>query len=120
MKATYGEVKECQKSCIHLYPSEWKTGGCNGYCDQAISTGREIFKDPVTDSGEKKSAKGLLCVVDKTPAFAGPYNPEDYELELMQSCTKEQEQEGLLTTVFKDGKLVKKTSLEEIRKRLNG
>ncbi len=38
---------------------------------------------------------------------------------MKDQCTWEQEQGGLLTTVFKDGKLVKETTLEEIRERLN-
>lgn len=33
-------------------------------------------------------------------------------------CTWKEEQKGLLTTVFKDGKLIKPTTLQEIRERL--
>ena len=66
--------------------------------------GVEIFKDPVTDSGIKKSAKGLL-MVDKI----------DGEFVLIQQVTEEQEQQGYLETVFKDGILTKRTTLKEIR-----
>ena len=38
---------------------------------------------------------------------------------VLDQQTWQQESEGLLTTVFKDGKLVKETTLEEIRERLN-
>ena len=86
MKATYGEV--------------------NG-------TGREIFKDPVTDDGTKRSKKGLLCVVDNSDLIDVPY-----KISVIDQCTWEEEQAGLLETVFKDGKLVKTTTLEEIRNRL--
>jgi len=36
----------------------------------------------------------------------------------MINLNKDQENSGLLTTVFNDGELVRKTTLEEIRKRL--
>lgn len=65
----------------------------------------ELFKDPVTDSGTKKSAKGLLRVEREGNNFV-----------LYDQQTKEQEAQGCLQTVFKDGVLVKETTLEEIRK----
>lgn len=69
--------------------------------------GYELFKDPITDSGMKKSAKGLLRVEKEG---------DDYVLYDQQ--TLEQEQQGELKTVFLDGKLVNETSLSEIRQRL--
>jgi hypothetical protein len=69
--------------------------------------GYELFKDPITDSGMKKSAKGLLRVEKEG---------DDYVLYDQQ--TLEQEQQGELKTVFRDGKLVAETSLSEIRQRL--
>ena len=80
MKATYGEV--------------------NG-------EPRNIFKDPKTDDGTKKSAKGLLQVI----SFEGT-------LVLRDECTWEEEQQGLLETVFENGKLVRKESLSTIRERI--
>lgn len=77
MKATYGVVNGCPV---------------------------DIYKDPKTDSGIKKSAKGLLRV--------------NNDLSLSQQVTKEEEQQGLLQTVFLNGKLVKNDSLADIRKRL--
>jgi nicotinamide phosphoribosyltransferase len=70
--------------------------------------GSELFKDPITDSGTKKSAKGLLRV-----------ECEDGKFVLYDQQTKEQEAQGCLQTVFKDGKIVKETSIEEIRNRIN-
>jgi nicotinamide phosphoribosyltransferase len=64
----------------------------------------EIYKDPKTDDGTKRSAKGLLRV------------NEDYTLS--QQVTPEEEQGGLLETVFLDGKVVKSYNLTEIRNRL--
>lgn len=104
MKATYGEVLE-----------EKRTSYGNEGVDVPVrvSVGREIFKDPITDDGTKKSKKGLLRVEK-------PLLSEDQSkgLQVYDQQTWEQEQQGLLTTVFKDGKLVKRTNLEEIRTRL--
>ena len=66
--------------------------------------GLEIFKDPITDSGVKKSAKGLLMVYQT----GGVYG-------LDQQVSTDQERHGCLETVFKDGILVKSTSLAKIR-----
>lgn len=82
MKATYGEV--------------------NGEA-------REIFKDPLTDGGVKKSAKGLLridaCEVNG--------------LRLSECVSKDDENGGLLRTVFKDGKEFNSVTLADVRKRVD-
>jgi nicotinamide phosphoribosyltransferase len=67
---------------------------------------QDIYKDPVTDNGVKKSAKGLLRVNE--------------DMTLSQQVTPEEEQTGLLKTVFKDGILTKTTTMAEIRNRLKG
>lgn len=67
-----------------------------------------IFKDPKTDSGTKKSAKGLLCVDQDEEGFY-----------LVNNATQEQEEHGnLLKTVFLDGKVVKVEKFADIRARL--
>lgn len=66
--------------------------------------GYELFKDPITDSGMKKSAKGLLRVEKEGDNFV-----------LYDQQTKEQETQGELKTVFLNGVLVRETSLTEIR-----
>lgn len=66
--------------------------------------GVEIFKDPITDNGMKKSARGLLKV--------------DEDLALHERVTWEQEAEGLLETVFSNGMQIKSTSLSGIRSRI--
>jgi nicotinamide phosphoribosyltransferase len=80
MKATYGEV--------------------NG-------EGRAIFKNPITDDGTKKSAKGLMKVV---------LNKGKYEL--IDEVSWEEEAQGELKEVFRDGKMTSETSLAEIRARI--
>lgn len=67
-----------------------------------------IFKDPKTDSS-KKSAKGLLMVIDE-----GGYK-------LVSDVTPKEEASSIncLRTVFEDGKLVQRTTLAEIRARID-
>lgn len=59
-----------------------------------------IFKDPKTDNGLKKSAKGLLKL--------------DNDFVLHEEVSEQEEETGLLTTVFKNGELIKETSFLEI------
>lgn len=66
--------------------------------------GQEIYKDPVTDDGTKKSATGLLQVVKENGSYV-----------LIDKVNWEEEQQSELKTVFKNGKLVKEFSLSEIR-----
>jgi len=68
-----------------------------------------VFKDP-KDGGFKKSQKGLCYVYE-----------ENGELKYKDEYTSENIPEGnLLETVFKDGKMIKDYTLDEIRQRLNG
>jgi len=72
--------------------------------------GIEIFKDPITDDGTKKSAKGLIQV----------YRDVNGKLQLKDRCTWEEEQQGELKTVFLNGKIVGELqTIEEIRARIN-
>lgn len=68
---------------------------------------RVLYKAPKTDSGEKNSAKGLLRVEKEG---------DDYVL--YENQTREQEKQGELKTVFMNGHIVKKWTLNEIRGRL--
>ncbi len=78
MKATYGEVK---------------------------GKGRAIFKNPKTDDGTKKSAKGLIRI-----------NGENGRVTHMHDeLTWAEEQGGMLQTIYKDGKLIREVALSEIR-----
>lgn len=107
VKATYGEVLECEP---HKCPA--KGIGCGRPECSGISkpVGREIFKDPITDDGTKKSKKGLLKVIR---------DHNTGNLLVIDQATPEMETTGLLETVFLDGKLVKFQTLNEIRNRLN-
>jgi nicotinamide phosphoribosyltransferase len=65
---------------------------------------REIEKDPITDH-KKKSHKGLLSL----QKIEDEYITKD-------QCTVAEEADSLLQVVYKDGQLLKETSLSEIRK----
>lgn len=71
-----------------------------------------IFKDPKTDSGIKKSQKGMVAVVEN----------QDGEVVLVDNLNqverKELEDIDLLEDVFIDGKLVRDETLSEIRARV--
>lgn len=73
--------------------------------------GYNIFKDPATDSGKKKSACGLLRV-DCVKGSHGSV------LVLRDQVTKEEEEGGELVTVFENGILLVDETLEDIRTRL--
>jgi len=80
MKATYGEV---------------------------AGKGREIYKDPITDDGTKKSAKGLMKIIK-----------ENGEYKLIDQVSWEEEKQGELREVYRDGKILIDEKLSEIRLRV--
>ena len=67
--------------------------------------GQNIFKDPVTDDGIKKSAVGLLKVI----------KDDNGDLHLLDSVTPNEINEGELIPIYVDGVFFNKTSLSEIR-----
>lgn len=82
---------------------------------------RELFKDPITDDGTKKSAKGYLLVekIEETEMNSkGELEVVGYSTRLTDQVSWEEQEKGLLQIVFEDGKLVKDTSLAEIRQLL--
>lgn len=98
---------------IGSFSYQMNTRDCLGFAMKATwcqvnGESREIFKDPVTDSGMKKSLKGLIQILQDEN---GVYYAKD-------CVTPEEEASGCLETVFEDGKLLKETSLTEIRNRL--
>lgn len=98
---------------IGSYTFQYTTRDTLGFAMKAtyveeFGKGQSIFKDPVTDGGTKKSARGLLCVVEG----------EDGYPKLLQDVTPEQEKTGLLRTVFRNGELLVDESIDLIRARL--
>lgn len=108
MKATYIEKKVMVTDCDEV-GSRHCIDSCQGDCQRLEEEGFEIFKDPKTDSGLKKSAKGLLKVIQG-----------ENGLELVDQISWEElrQDDNLLTVVFKDGKFLKETTMAEIRERV--
>jgi nicotinamide phosphoribosyltransferase len=79
-----------------------------GLMDKQVTVGREIFKDPVTDDGTKKSATGLLCVTKHT----------ENNYMLVDKVSWAAENNGELQTLYKDGEFYNQTTLTKIRKKL--
>ena len=101
MKATYVEVKHWDVATERLNESFGKNA------NPKWVEGREIFKDPVTDDGTKKSATGLLSV-----------HNHDGEYVLIDRCTWEGESVSSLQTIYKDGEFSNEITLSEIRETL--
>jgi nicotinamide phosphoribosyltransferase len=70
----------------------------------------DIYKDPITDNGTKKSLKGLCAVFDLS-------GRGDYFVQT--ECTPQIENSGELQVIYEDGKFHNQTTLTEIRKRIN-
>jgi nicotinamide phosphoribosyltransferase len=68
---------------------------------------RDLFKKPKTDSGLKNSLCGLIRIEREHGHFVAYDKQKPY-----------QEQQGLLTTVFENGSIVKDDGIADIRKRL--
>ena len=74
------------------------------YCETA-GYKIEIFKDPITDDGTKKSARGIVAV----------HKDENGKYYLKDQTTFEDLMNCELKVVFKDGKLLKDFTLQEVR-----
>ncbi len=69
---------------------------------------RDIFKDPVTDNGIKKSAKGLIRI----DRVHGNYV-------LVDGVSEAEEELGELQLIYEDGRFSNQTSLDKVRTRIN-
>jgi nicotinamide phosphoribosyltransferase len=67
--------------------------------------GQEIFKDPITDDGVKKSAKGLLRV--------------NKDMTLTDQVSWDEESTGILKTLYVDGAFESYTNFKTIKEKLN-
>lgn len=64
-----------------------------------------IYKDPATDDGTKKSLKGLIRVNE--------------DLTVKTECSEDEEMGGILRTIFENGKFYNQTTLSEVRIKIN-
>lgn len=85
VKSTYGEVDD----------------------EDGNTRGIEIFKDPKTDDGLKKSAKGLTAVFEQDGTFV-----------MKDQATWDEVKNCALKCVFKNGRMEKEYTLSEIRARV--
>jgi nicotinamide phosphoribosyltransferase len=65
----------------------------------------EIYKDPVTDDGTKKSLRGLIMV--------------DENLEVHTQCSWEEEATGILHIIYENGNFFNETTLTQVREKLD-
>jgi nicotinamide phosphoribosyltransferase len=84
---------------------EYTIPGVDSMLPLMKKVGYDIYKDPVTDDGTKKSLKGLIAV--------------DEQLNVHTQCTPEQEATGILHTIYEDGKFYNQTTLTTIRERIS-
>jgi nicotinamide phosphoribosyltransferase len=70
-------------------------------------TGYNIYKDPITDDGTKKSLKGFQFV------------DSEYNVEGEVSEEKAYSNENMLKTIYKDGKFFNQVTLSQIRETIN-
>jgi nicotinamide phosphoribosyltransferase len=74
----------------------------------SAKTSYNIYKDPITDDGTKKSLKGKVAVLQK----------DNGEYFTIQECNDEDENSGVLQVIYEDGKFFNLTTLEEVRAKL--
>lgn len=87
---------------------------------QIDGIGHNLFKDPITDNGMKKSAKGRLAVVwqDKIFDKGNGQTLIEAELTLINEATPEQESKSLLKPIWQNGKFIKEYTYREITERV--
>lgn len=94
-KGSWFEVKTTEES-----------DNAKGYND--VIKSYNIYKDPITDNGTKKSLKGKCAV----------FKDDKGEYFVQTECTDEIECSGELKIIYENGKFYNQTSLTEIRERL--
>jgi len=98
---------------VGSYTYQYQTRDTFGFAMKATwaevnGEGRNLFKDPVTDNGLKKSAKGRLAVL---PGAHGG-------IRLVSEASSEEEAQSMLLPVWRDGKFIQKYSFAEVRELL--
>lgn len=98
---------------IGSYTYQYQTRDTFGFAMKAtycVTKGYEIeiFKDPITDDGTKKSARGMVAV----------YKDKDGEYYLKDGATLEEMMNCELKVVFRDSQLIKDWTLQEVRDNL--
>jgi nicotinamide phosphoribosyltransferase len=98
---------------VGSYTYQFNTRDTYGYAAkgawfQAEGVDYNIYKDPATDNGTKKSLKGLVAV----------HKNENGEYFVKTECIPEEEADGELQVIYEDGKFNNQITLAEIRERI--
>jgi len=64
----------------------------------------DIYKDPITDDGTKKSLKGMVAV--------------DHNFNVYTQCTPEEEDKGILQVIYENGAFYNQTTLSQVRRNI--
>jgi nicotinamide phosphoribosyltransferase len=96
---------------VGSFTYQYKTRDTFGFAMKATNVvingvSQEIFKDPITDSGVKKSAKGLM----KVDLVDGQYTLSDCQ---------QTDEGGELMVVYEDGVFYNRSTFKAIRERVN-
>jgi nicotinamide phosphoribosyltransferase len=70
--------------------------------------GIDIYKEPVTDDGTKKSLKGKCAVFEANGVYV-----------VQTQCTEEEENTGLLQVIYENGNFHNQTTMAEIRAKID-
>lgn len=81
--------------------------------------GYDIYKDPITDDGTKKSLKGLICVTAASWIDEATGETADIKYSVETECTADQENEGILQVIYFNGEFYNQPTLAEIRSRID-
>lgn len=97
---------------IGSFTYQFKTRDTFGFAMKATSVvvdgeRREIYKNPVTDDGVKKSARGLLRVDRVNDTY-----------EVVDQVSEEEEKKGELKVIYRNGRFEQRVQFETIRERL--
>ena len=114
-KGAWFEVEERDEPCKDCTHPDCIEAEKSGAKDCLVKKAYNIYKDPVTDDGTKKSLKGLQAVFQTV----NPHVEENGEIWVQSECTPEEENTGLLQVIYEDGKFYNQITLTEIRKRIN-
>lgn len=110
---------------VGSYTYQFNTRDTFGYAAKGAwfeseGKGYDIYKDPATDDGTKKSLRGFCQVYNDRPdcGFRDLLFDGNDNLVVRTGCSREQEADGLLQIIYEDGKFFNQTTLNEVRERI--
>lgn len=104
--AWFQVLNTCDEPCGELCFTE-------GRCKDAHYEDFNIYKDPITDDGTKKSLKGKVSVRIDVDDYGG------YVYVVNEECDADEERNGILKIIYEDGRFSNLTTLSEIREKID-